>query len=751
MPSFSIFFFIAFGVWQVVADNCIDELCDLKGAIPFSSPGYPGPYNASDASLKLLQVSMDIDSNYVMGVRFFRLDLAPNDCIHLCEYDDFQTCSKTGKFDFLCSSMDDGRFTYYYTRSNELYMFLARYQNSKPSDNGTFPGVFGEVVRLDAKSLLWNDACEESASLNDSSYALISDHFNVDTFTYTNASFDVNCQTKFSTKHSMIRVVVYTFRSFLNEPIELTGIEANSTSPITISINGSAVRRHGLPRTYYFKKDLTLTYKFTARSYYYYIVLTGYDDAAIYDSCLNNGVIDMSKQSSIPFSAIPLSMQAYNPNSNCHWNFTNLPPNHQWQLYVEAFKTETCCDVLGIDSPLDPTFQRQQLSGDYTYYLYSGAKDFQMSFQSDGIESYNRMSGVVGIINSLLATINVNLCKDTFFDAHSMMLSDKFTAVVYRFSNADCSSNKILGYFFARIAKEPLVTVYEGELDTGTYVPINNQEYQWDTLAFKSNVVTVRIVRTDAAYSPVNMLFTTDSNLWVYQGYYRCFMGANINIDYGNHPAGTTIVAYRGAVEPQDYPKLFGSALLALTLLNDTLPHIELFQGASLKAEDRIYGGPSTCDNNQTANVAFPQRVFGTYMTIKVGSGVPRDAVLRYYCNSAYQLYFDVANDLPAVVNVPKYDNGGVKTISWGFSNRRSIPSDQRLQISLLNKLPAKSQLTINYTRSGGSDVYSSPICHIFYDPNYWASNNDMILTYQWSCESLIDDNESCGSPLALE
>ncbi|CAJ0928173.1 unnamed protein product, partial [Mesorhabditis belari] len=375
----------------------------FNDVLDFSSPNYPNFYTNEGTRL-VLHLEMEKDSERAYAFQFERFALAPNDCLYFCAINDSSLC--LAKMDSLnatlvkkCGNeMDHRRPSHYYELSDTLYVFFVSQNTSVP-----YPGYNGRVFPIDKKAQIYNH-CEKvnSVDLDHLSewWSLASDHFFINTPTINYGTLNVSCQIKFTTADSTnIRVAIYAFSS--SQPMFFTGIKANETDQTTFNLTGSKD-----PLAYYFKKDLTLSFDFTAdQQYYYYLIVERYNETYSFDSCNNVGSFDMSTRSSVSLSALDDSY-GYMNNSNCAWNFYNAPKNTQLMLQVTTY-TERCCDILWVTGT---AFDPLKFDGYYPWSLvYAAQNELKLSFLTDSIESYTQMSGSVTAVDCSCSNPQITL------------------------------------------------------------------------------------------------------------------------------------------------------------------------------------------------------------------------------------------------------------------------------------------------------------------------------------------------------
>ncbi|CAJ0922515.1 unnamed protein product, partial [Mesorhabditis belari] len=381
----------------------VDVIRYFNDVLDFSSPNYPNFYTNEGTRL-VLHLEMEKDSERAYAFQFERFALAPNDCLYFCAMNDSSLCF--AKMDSLnatlvkkCGNeMDHRRPSHYYELSDTLYVFFVSQNTSVP-----YPGYNGRVFPIDKKAQIYNH-CEKvnSVDLDHLSewWSLASDHFFINTPTINYGTLNVSCQIKFTTADSTnIRVAIYAFSS--SQPMFFTGIKANETDQTTFNLTGSKD-----PLAYYFKKDLTLSFDFTAdQQYYYYLIVERYNETYSFDSCNNVGSFDMSTRSSVSLSALDDSY-GYMNNSNCAWNFYNAPKNTQLMLQVTTY-TERCCDILWVTGT---AFDPLKFDGYYPWSLvYAAQNELKLSFLTDSIESYTQMSGSVTAVDCSCSNPQITL------------------------------------------------------------------------------------------------------------------------------------------------------------------------------------------------------------------------------------------------------------------------------------------------------------------------------------------------------
>ncbi|CAJ0958068.1 unnamed protein product, partial [Mesorhabditis belari] len=369
--------------------------------------------------VKLLAVKLDpADTNYAFSFQYFRFSLAPNDCIHFCDRDDGALCRSYWIYRLCGNAMFQKEVSDYVDSATALWVYFMA-----SGTRGYFPGVMGQVTRVDKTTRIYND-CKKDAVVNldtgNQFYALISDHWENQNPGNPQASAETNvtCQQQFVTNDkAYIRVAIQAYGNWnpdTEQTMNITGIASDQDSPTTIVLEKDLLYFKATA-VYWFKGKIDLSYEFTAdKQYFYYILITPYDEVAEFNDCQNAGNYDMQQVTSqaLNFSALPKADSPnYSPGSNCKWKFSNTPQSHQLIARFDTVYIEECCDFVSIKGagPMNLSLAHNPTNSAPKFFYETNSQGLELGFQSDSIEDFTMMSGQVTAVDCTCPKASVTL------------------------------------------------------------------------------------------------------------------------------------------------------------------------------------------------------------------------------------------------------------------------------------------------------------------------------------------------------
>ncbi|CAJ0950480.1 unnamed protein product, partial [Mesorhabditis belari] len=673
-----------------------------------------------------------------------------------------------------------------YANASTLYVYF------RPSTQDMFfPGYRGRVKRLkmNQSDQVFND-CSKDISLDDwgGFHTIISDGYPKSTTT------KMNCTITYTTQRSKyIRVWAYAFQSDDADRFIWTGSESDGQSNFVVYLSGDMSGTVG-----WALGNLQVTWSFTTgKPYRFYQVVQAYNDSTLpspaENSCPNSGqLIDMTATNSATFSAIPNpfnSTYGYLADTNCSWQFGNLPANHQLVLTLSAY-TEKCCDplrVFGLKETPEATYTKIVGPHDlYAQTVYYASKEIELKLLSDSTEQFTMMSGYVeaidcscpqaliqlnagdkanirfgrgrtycrpafcnttiisnrnqlvyldgqvdtDILNDRLTymdTINnkylfngynsdytdadsfsitfeaedlnltqpfngysynfsttklnmqmiyKELCIEEMIDLHADMLLKPFDAVVYSLNATNCNTVAIRAFLFG-LPSGYYLNLYDGDFDTGR--PITPSYSTNDPMTIATNLLAVRIVRLDRNVDRFHSIFTINPDTAIVFGPKFSF---STPFNMTNRVNKTTLL-YCDPIGPD------GTYGIGVSTSEDSI--FELYRGASLRDQDRIYGGVSKCNQSVTSTIV-PTFIFGRFITFQSVSSILTG---EFYCQQ--REYWQDGSDMTSgVLMAPTYLSNPIPSTPNNYTF--ILPSQQTLQkiaVTFLNNIPSNSSLIV--------------------------------------------------------
>ncbi|CAJ0570026.1 unnamed protein product, partial [Mesorhabditis spiculigera] len=345
------------------------------------------------------------DGGYAFAFQFYRFALGPNDCLYFCPIDDMENCLNLNQADLKgkkCGSeMDHRRATHYYDLATSCFLYFVG-----QASNISYPGLSGRVFKIEKSTQIYNTPvpCVDLDGYN-VYWTLSSDHFSLGLPSNVYAKSDASGTTRLYTQlFSNLRVTIYALSTSSKQPVTFSGISAETGQNVSIGLSDVSD-----PMALHFKGEVSISYAQTADTFYYYHMLVSrYNDTSTFQSCPNNGVIDMSKQNRLQISGIGGGQEGYKANTKCHWTFTNAPPNSQVMLKINSF-TEKAADKVTITGT---SAKSLGFSGYYSNWLIYGDRkqnNLEVDFESDAVEEYTKMTIDAAVVDCSCPPNQINI------------------------------------------------------------------------------------------------------------------------------------------------------------------------------------------------------------------------------------------------------------------------------------------------------------------------------------------------------
>uniref|UniRef100_A0A1I7X8Q0 CUB_2 domain-containing protein n=1 Tax=Heterorhabditis bacteriophora TaxID=37862 RepID=A0A1I7X8Q0_HETBA len=319
-----------------------------------------------------------------------------------------------GKIPNLCGDVMDHPRIKKVLRTN--FSAIINMQSFKSSDDLYHSGISAIVQPYNLKNPSFF-TCNSTIDLaHRSPFFLVSQNY-----PYTPTDFSL-C-TIYFTAPETIRFAFYDFISNAAVDSFVISGETLMNGVQNISYSGKHVTDDE-PFALYFKKSASVSFIFSSHNTFYtrgfYIIVNSYSQSKqTSESCINNGIYDLSKTKNLHIGSVMFGTSAYAPNMNCFYKFYNTQKNHLIAFELE-FESEKCCDIMEVNGVAASPFDDQNYQGFMGSHFNFAMNDMvTMKFLSDGILGGPGFRGVVYDFNSLhhwLSEINY------YFWSHS----DKF-------------------------------------------------------------------------------------------------------------------------------------------------------------------------------------------------------------------------------------------------------------------------------------------------------------------------------------